>query len=542
MSTIKNLETYYDAEITDAVNALPNPDKITVADVSNIIVKVFDVYYLKPYENNPLDSLVVFNPLTGAYEGGRALWFRIVVSVKNGLSIGSIMSVIENVHAMTGISGRILEPYHGSRYLLFLNGVLDVLDMKLIDFANPKVRELEFTTRHKISLNWLDNPSEPVIKNGLVAGGDWTPSQFFKAYADNDADKLDLLYFAMALGLFSGHNFGMHINIEGASGWGKSTLARVFVNLFDGRVQRIPYASLNEKFPFTSYDLNTSVIWVSENNVGSEPLNDTYGTIHYDSLGDEEARFQVKGKGDMVVQNPPQLYVDGTQTIKAKNINTGPARRTMVFSLPRVDENLQNQMYAKDIGAYLKDEKVLQYLVFEFIRVYRQFVPASRMSDLQLNLAKEDTLDLLPEIAVEMRKKIVGNASSLDVWFLDYVQPYISEKTYLHDYILHRLYLSWYKQSNPQDKYLKGAMSFTEFQNELTTYYEANQLQRNLVGSVRNRGSKRKQLSDSSAMNFDWTTYDSDYGLPEWLTDSTQEFYKQIWGKQVSGWYKLELM
>src|SRR5699024_5690880 len=110
--------------------------------------------------------------------------------------------------------------------------------------------------------------------DGLVAGGDWTPSKFLGAYADNDSEKKSLLYFVLALGLFAGHNFGLHVNIEGASGWGKSTLARIFVSLFDGRVQRIPYASLNEKFPFTSYDLNTSVIWVSENNVGSEPLNE----------------------------------------------------------------------------------------------------------------------------------------------------------------------------------------------------------------------------------------------------------------------------
>ena len=270
MPKINNLETYYSSKVESAVQALDS-DKITVGDVANVIMNVFDVYYLKPYENTPLDSLLVFNPLTGAFEGGRALWFRLVVSVKAGMCVGSIMSVIENVHAMAGIQGRQLEPYHGSQYLLFLNGVLNVKTMKLIPFSDKQVRELQFTTRHKISIDWVSTPFEPVMTDGLVAGGDWTPSKFFKAYADNDDEKLELLYFSMALGLFAGHNFGMHINIEGASGWGKSTLARVFVNLFDGRVQRIPYASLNEKFPFTSYDLNTSVIWVSENNVGSEP-------------------------------------------------------------------------------------------------------------------------------------------------------------------------------------------------------------------------------------------------------------------------------
>lgn len=538
MPKINNLETYYAKSVDSAIQKLDS-DKMTVGDVANIIMDVFDVYYLKPYENTPLDSLLVFNPLTGAYEGGRALWFRLVVSVKAGMSVGSIMSVIENVHAMAGIQGRQLEPYHGSQYLLFLNGVLNVKTMKLIPFNDKQVRDLQFTTRHKISIDWATKPFEPVMADGLVAGGDWTPTKFFKAYADNDDEKLDLLYFSMALGLFSGHNFGMHVNIEGASGWGKSTLARVFVNLFDGRVQRIPYASLNEKFPFTSYDLNTSVIWVSENNVGSEPLNDTYGTIHYDSLGDEEARFQVKGKGDMVVQNPPQVYVDGTQTIKAKNINTGPARRTLVFSLPRVDDNLQAQMYAKDIAAFLKNKSTLQFLVFEFIRVYRKFVPLSRMDDLQLNLAKDDTLALLPSIASEMREKIVGESSSIDTWYLDYVEPYLQKDSMIHDNILYRMYLIWYKQNNPQDNFAKGALSYLEFEKELTQFYEAHQQTREMLGSARARGSRRKRVSDYRGMNFDWDTYESDYGIPQFLSDTNDDFYKRIWGHQISGWYKI---
>lgn len=538
----ENLENYYEDAIQEVLvngEIVEDPNKITVGDVANVIMEVFDVYYLKPYENNPLDSLVVFNPLTGAFEGGRALWFRLAVSVKVGMSTGSIMSVIENVHALAGIQGRVLEPYHGSRYLLFLNGVLDAETFELIPFTDDKVRDLQFVTRHKIAIDWDEDVQEPVVDDGLVAGGDWTPSKFLGAYADNDDEKRSLLYFSLALGLFSGHNFGLHVNIEGASGWGKSTLARIFVNLFDGRVQRIPYASLNEKFPFTSYDLNTSVIWVSENNVGSEPLNDTYGTIHYDSLGDEEARFQVKGKGDMVVQNPPQMYVDGTQTIKATNINTGPARRTLVFSLPRVDDALQAQMYAKDIGNYLKRQDVLQYLVREFLIVYRELVPRSRFDNLQLNLAKQDTIDLLPKIASEMRQNIIGNASSIDTWYNDYIDPYSNQETIFHDNILYRLYLEWYGQSNPQDRFAKGALSFTEFQHELDFYYEANQTKRDPQGSARAKGSKRMRVANISKTNFDWDTYKHDYGLPESLSDTNSDFYKRTWAKQIAGWYKV---
>lgn len=536
----ENLESYYDVEILESIQEqAEDVTKLTVGDIAAVIMDVFDVYYLKQYENSPLESLVVFNPLTGAYEGGRAEWFRLVVSVKVGMSTSAIMSVIENVQALAGIEGRILDPYHGSRYLLFKNGVLDAETFELIPFTNDKVRKLQFVKRHKIAIDWNEDVEEPIIADGLVAGGDWTPSKFLGAYADNDTEKQSLLYFVLALGLFAGHNFGLHVNIEGASGWGKSTLARIFVSLFDGRVQRIPYASLNEKFPFTSYDLNTSVIWVSENNVGSEPLNETYGTIHYDSLGDEEARFQVKGKGDMVVQNPPQMYVDGTQSIKAANINTGPARRTLVFSLPRVDTKLQDQMYAKDIGSYLHQEDVLQYLVREFLLVYREFVPHSRFDNLQLNLAKQDTIDLLPSVAMEMRKNIVGDSSSIDTWYNDYVDPYSNNETIFHDNILYRLYLSWYGQSNPQDRFAKGALPFSAFQHELDAYYDANQTQREPQGSARAKGSKRMRMKNRSAMNFDWDEYQKDYGIPKSIVDNTNDFYKRTWGRQISGWYKV---
>ena len=256
-------------------------------------------------------------------------------------------------------------------------------------------------------------------------------------------------------------------------------------------------------------------------------------------MGDEEARFQVKGKGDMVVQNPPQVYVDGTQTIKAKNINTGPARRTMVFSLPRVDDALQAQMYAKDIAAFLKNKATLQFLVFEFIRVYRKFVPAERMDDLQLNLAKEDTLSLLPSIASEMREKIVGESSSIDTWYLDYVEPYLQKDSIIHDNILYRMYLIWYKQNNPQDNFAKGALSYIEFEKELTQFYEAHQQTREMLGSARARGSRRKRVGDYRGMNFDWDTYETDYGLPQFLSDTNDDFYKRIWGRQISGWYQV---
>lgn len=489
------------------------------------------------------ERLVIFNPLTGLWTGDEDIFLTLLNTIRPYSTSNDLNTMLNTFASQASASNKIIRQYSGSRYLLFRNGMLDVAEMKLHKLHSISVKNKGFTDRTKIELDFIEDAPEPTLEKLKLDGSDWRPSEFISAYGNNDPQKIQYLLFGLSLGLFAGHNFGVHFDIQGTSRWGKTTISELYQNLFNNRVQIISFPELNGNFPFTSYPDNTSVIWIKECNIGVDPLNDEQGTVIYDGLADDQVRFRVKGRGDIVLQNPPQVYIDGTQLIQATEITTGPAGRTLAYILPSMTQNLRQQAYSTDISRCFRDTEVLQWFVSKMIKAYRSYVPKPRINNFKLNLALDTDLQLIPPFARQWRNEFANKATGLGQWFDDAIIPYIStdkgQETIMHNSILYRLYGEHYAESNPYDRNKNKIMDFDKFEKKVDLSLKQAGFMKRPIGSTSgNRKSPVKKVTDRNAMNFDWVGFESSNSVPNEYT-SANSSHSQPFGKQKTGWYQI---
>lgn len=517
-----------------------------LAEAGAFIEMAFPPYLLDQHGTD-LDNLVVFDAANGFWTHDDDTLRRLLMAIRPYSTDNQFNTFKTTFAAKAANANRYIKPYHGSRYLLFNNCVLDVVTMQTYNLNDTLVRDLHFTERSKIRIDYTYNPPLPQLpKMRLYDDGMWNPRDFLMAYANNDTDRYNYLLFGLALGLFGGHNFGVHFDIQGESRWGKTTLSEIFQRLYDYNIVKIPFPNLNGQFAFTSYPSNTSVIWINENNVGTEPLDDTNGTIVYDGLAEDEVRFQVKRDGDHIVSYPPQVYIDGTQFIKAKELYTGPAGRTLAYKLPPMTEKLRHQAYAKKINDALHNERVLQWMVYNFILAYKEMIPVSRIDDLKLNLADKRDLKLFPQITRDWRKEFVVGGSTIDDWFAEEIEPYLStnpkKPTYLHPSVLYSMYFNAYQMENPNDRWGRNAKTSSDLITRLKTIWASEDdrfIVNDQVGSTeKGRTKPRKMIASPDKMNFNWEEYDQDFKRPEEL-QSPGYNNLGIFGKKTSKWMSI---
>lgn len=526
---------------------VPNPE-MNVAAAANIISDVFSMA-LSTGSGSDKDNLLMYNPVTGIWSHNEDLIYSLLCTLKPYASIRQLDTVLRTFAATARNNNETFTPYHGSQYLLFKNGVLNVYDMSFHDVSEDFVKDVRFSERSYLNINYVENPDVPKIPHELLADrgqSPWNPKDFVSAYANNDPEILRYFLFGLSLGLFGGHNFGVHFDIQGESRWGKTTLLEIFNGLYDNHTQQSPYSALNGRFPFTSYRENTSVIWISECNIGTEPLNDEHGIITYDGLADNQVHFEVKGKDDIILNNPPQVYIDGTQFIKANEINTGPAGRTLAYKLPERTDALRDQAYALNIADDLKKEEVLQWLVYNMIKAFRDTVPKSRINNLKLNLSLKQDIALIPKAALAWRNDFANNDSDISEWFTSQMEPYLLEPidekkpVLMHDMIMWQYYRQYYiNEVNPSDTFFNH-LNLSKFKKELHQIYQQNNWTIEVAGSPNSKNAKskiyRKQVSNLGALNFDYTRH-GDYKVPVVLDKSDLD---APFGGKTTGWYTMK--
>jgi len=548
---IKNLAQLLDSMLPNSF--VPDPS-IRPDQVAEIISRFFEFALLPVKGQSDADNIAVFNPLTGAWEHDTDGFISMMTVLKPGVTQQQVKTIMMQWGAIARRKDEIIDPYNKSRFLLFKNGALDVKTLKLHDFSDPIIRESEFTKRHKINLNWKDKPELKVFKNDARNGGDWSIDQFIAGYAHQDPRLIEYFLFGLSLGLFSGHNSSVHFDIQGASRLGKSTLNGIYNNLFDGRIAITTYNQLNQPFPITNYDPDTAVIWIKECNIGAQPLNDEFGTPFYDGLADNQIRLSVKHGGDMIVDNPPQVYIDGTQFIQASEIQTGPAGRTLAFKLPNPTEDERDQFYSNAIDEKFKDEDVMQYLVYQMVQAFRNIVPEHRIDNFKMNLASKKDLKLLPQEALNWRHEFVNSDINIKSWFDEEILPFLilepekdkenkqSKKRPLHMLVLHKMYLANVRRNSKTGKDDRYAQGIDRFEKNIIPLFHENGLELDYESGAshdkRWQNSKpRRIVKDPKNIAIDWDAYEESYMRPDELT-SAQEM-PQIFGKKITGWFTL---
>lgn len=516
---------------------IPN-GKYSVQDTADTISQFFD-FGLLPGIEDDADALAVFDPLNGLWVHSDNDFVAMLNVIKPAITPNQVRTALQYWAAQANRNDAYIKPYSGSRYIVFKNGALDVKTMELLPLGGNKVKEQQFTKRNQLAIDYKENPELIDFDHDSLTGGTWNIEQFIRAYAHNDEEIRTYFLFGMALGIFSGHNTGVHFDIQGESGSGKSTLAYIYRGLFGtSRVAEILFSDLNKEFPLTSYDTDTSIIWIKESNTGVSPLDDDHGTPFYDGLADGYARIPVKHAGDILVANPPQVYIDGTQLIQSNDIRTGPARRTLAYKLPNPIEPYREQFYSNNIHERLLDERNLQYMVWEMLKAYKEVVPESRLDNFKLNLGVQYDLDMLPDIAKVWRQDFVSADSNMRQWYDDMVDGNIllnQGDAWLTDHFFYELYLNWYQSRNPQDPNARFARRITNFTDILYQIFEEENFK--LVTYADTEMRNRTRISNPNKWGFQWTEFDELYMRPDKLRrpDAWPEVYK----KRVKDVYRI---
>lgn len=541
----------------------PN-SKLNLEVAGNLISQVYQPALLKN-NGRDRDNVVIFNPLEGVWVHNEDTYNSLLMAVRPYSKAADLNTLISTFAAQARNKNAFIEPYHQSQHLLFLNTVLDVKTMITYDLNSNYVRNLHFTERTQIHINYDAQVNSPPDFPGKRRsdGGVWDPLNFFSAYCDNDPDKLDFLMFCLSLPLFAGHNFGVHLDIRGESRWGKTTLSEIYKALFPHQVFEIIYSKLNEQFGFTNYNPQTSVIWIRECNTEAAPLNDEYGVPVYDALADNQASLQVKSQSDLEIQNPPQVIIDGTAYVKAKDMSTGPAGRTFVFKLPMEDDpdvdnpiiNLTNQAYANDISALLSDETVLQYLVNQMINAYRTELKLgqdniNRLWSLKLNFGgKSSDLALLPDFAQKWRKEMTQTqGGDIQEWFQEEFAKFFSDDpghpTKMHDDLAYSFYRNEYEaRHSMQDPNNQSLLPMSSFKKQFSNLLKEAGWEK--VNAFEKNGRSKRQINNHlSNLNFKVQDYqDEGLKVPEEYTDANIDSDHPMpaypLGRRVTGWYEL---
>lgn len=554
-------------QMLDMIDQSVEPDpKMPLPDAGNIIEQVYPPALLKR-DGRDYDNVVIFDGTRGMWIHDEDAFMGLLTALRPWSNPNSLKTLINTFAADARNKSNYIEPYSKSRYLLFKNCVYDVKEDRMLSLNSTEVKDLHLTERNYIDLNYnpkVVDPPKMVGENGRKFGDKpWDPYTFLLAYAGNDPEKLHYLLFGLSLGLFGGHNFGVHFDLKGDSRWGKTTLSAIYRRLYPKRVLMVPYVSLNSQFGLTNFRPDLSVVWIRECNNESAPLNNEYGITNYDALADPQVEIQVKSQLDLIVDNPPQVYVDGTSYVKAEDIDTGPAGRTLPYKLPMngdfsrdTIQALVRQAYAKTIEKNLQDEQVLQFIVNKMIWAYRTFLHFSKpeqkdtLWDLKLNLGgNAGDNNLFPPFVAAWKKEMVQTQGDLSDWFKWQFEPYLSkdsdEPTHMHDDLAYALYADAYRQQHArQDPTNRFRLSLNSFKRQFDKLLEqAGWHKSNLYDS---RGNKtRRTMKYLSNTNFNVDKFQNDGNtIPSELKKDSIESHPEIssypLGSRTYGWYDLD--
>ena len=461
----------------------PNGDpKEPLTAAGNKLLEIFKQSFgIMDRVGSDASNLCLFDPTRGVWTTDENTLRMIAEVVKPALGNTNFTTLKNYLASICRRKGHIIQEYTGSRYIAFKNGVLDVSTLDLLPLSSPTVRNLHLTERNELATTWNPDAEAFTIQGKGYRGGDWNIKDYFMAYAGNEEEKYRFLMFLLSFGLFGSHTPGVIVSFVGKSGDGKTAMSQWLKNLYKpAQFTGLLFDKLNTPFPLSSHGYHKTVLWVSETNKKGNWLSKE-ATTFYDGLADGEISLSVKHKGDFVYK-PGATYLDGTATIEAEEVDTGPGRRTIVYNF---SDNLKTpavkpKYYATDLEELQRDPRNLEWFVKECIEAYRHYVPTSRIDNLKLNLATPADVELLPDFAREWRHKVIAKDANLNRFYEDRLADFITiNKTQvkLTWRVLYEFYLSWYKDNNPKDTLRRYAKSLENFTEALTKIFKDEGLQ-----------------------------------------------------------------
>ena len=328
-----------------------------------------------------IDLIRVYNPATFAWESPRYLLEHCLYSAigtTRPQQHDALVELIWNSLFQAKNQARVPEPYHGSRYVLFKNGIFDakhpesliklhtnwqkapiktkepilvpIVDKSLtlefdvkdpdsnkLSTVNIPIYEVGFTQKHLHDIEFNPDQKVPVYPLQNDGDGYWNPGDWLLKTVDNDHDKFRFLLMNIGCMLVPNHSFNCFWEINGDSNSGKTTLMNIVHHIYGMQNENVTMGNtlgdLQGPFPFRgTLTPDTTLVHITEINGANIRAND--GTINLiDSFGNQSMMAKQMGKESISLTPPPLLVMEGKGWITFDATKTGISRRLMPIDI-----------------------------------------------------------------------------------------------------------------------------------------------------------------------------------------------------------------
>lgn len=353
----------------------------------------------KKWDNDAqtLDLIKIFNPNTLTWENIKYVLTGCLSAVDILYTPTDVTKLASFIFERLRNSKTVIEvpePYSGSRYILFNNGIFDCSSQELIEikpavatskhnFRIPTISfgtnleidgepkpliEVGFTEKHKHFIDLDLNADVPTYK-GYGQTETWDPQTWLLKTANNKPEIANYILEIIGMMLVPNHWFNAFIEINGKSGSGKTVITNIAKSIYNGNDIAIPedftIDQAQDNFPFRGLvNPNTALVHITE-------INGSYLNANMISLFNSFANssMEMKQMGDVSVKltPPPLLVIEGVAWAKFDNTKTGVSRRLLPLDLTESDTRHYRSLHGKDIFRF---KKVIKWFAKEAVLAF----------------------------------------------------------------------------------------------------------------------------------------------------------------------------
>lgn len=350
---------------------------------------------------NTLELIKVFNPITWVWESPKYI-FKLALSSAIGVygpaEFTKLINFAYNALLTADDVIYVPESYSGARYLLFDNGIFDAkakdlitvqpdsmhyrindeqIDVPVIrhkplleiDGQSVPLPEVGFTEKHKHHCSYYKNPELPrYAPEDPEQYNDWNPLDWLVATAGGDPEQAHYILEIMGTMLVPQHQFNAFIEINGASGSGKTTIINLVKAIYGNRTTMLTdytVETLSENFPFRgTVNKSTGVVHITEINgatIGKRviPL--------VNQFANEGVSLKQLGNVDIFLSPPPLLVMEGAGWAHFDITNTGMQRRILPLD---ISNSFAQSYKAKQKKSVFHQRKVLEWIASKAVQAF----------------------------------------------------------------------------------------------------------------------------------------------------------------------------
>lgn len=435
----------------------------------------------------PHENVLMYNPDTLSWQSME--YFSLLAlsavipsaTLSQGWALGNYL--FTHIH-LQHLDWKVPEPYSGSRYVLFDNGIFDAKNKQLIpihedyidyypggnspvmtavlgqvqtldvDGKKKTLAQMGFTDKHvhHFSLD-LNAPNPEYASN--VPDVKWTPKDWTLKTSNNRSDEANYLLRCLGTMLVPNHSFNAFLEINGLSGGGKTKLVEIVKSIYGRESTAVKTGftldDVSDNFPFRgTVTQDTALAHITETN-GAGLKNSTIPLIN--SFANSEMQIKQLGGVSVELTPPPFLVMEGKGWVLFDNTKTGVARRLLPLDISKAQtKHYLCRRYGKDV---FMQPKVLAWFAKEAMLAYADMTKGNDHFKFSI-----DNIKTLPKFAQKWHLDAINAGDDVMNQFVERMK-HILKPGYISTELLFKLYQQSALLDDP-DAFQRKLRSFKE--------------------------------------------------------------------------------